>query len=92
MALLMEIDYPGVTAEQYDEVQDTAGTRSGRPVPGLLGHLAVVTDDGVRVVDVWESREALEAYLPVILPATKAAGFPDAAPRLSEIHNVFIPR
>ncbi|WP_217245909.1 hypothetical protein [Streptomyces sp. AC602_WCS936] len=92
MALLMEIEYPGVTAEQYDEVQETAGTRSGRPAPGgLLGHLAVVTADGLRVVDVWESREALEAYLPVILPATKAAGFPDAEPRLSEIHNAVFP-
>ncbi|MGC9501170.1 hypothetical protein [Streptomyces sp. WG7] len=53
--------------------------------------MAVVTADGLRVVDVWESREALEAYLPVIVPATKAAGFPDASPRLSEIHNVVIP-
>ncbi|MGC9381862.1 hypothetical protein [Streptomyces sp. MH13] len=91
MALLMEIEYPGVTAEQYDEVQDTAGTRSGRPAPGLLVHVAVVTADGLRVVDVWESREALEAYLPVIVPATQAAGFPDASPRLSEIHNVVVP-
>ncbi|MFE0809131.1 hypothetical protein ACFW4M_12445 [Streptomyces sp. NPDC058794] len=53
--------------------------------------MAVVTADGLRVVDVWESREALEACLPVILPATEAAGFPDAEPRLSEIHNAVFP-
>ncbi|MEV5546218.1 hypothetical protein AB0L35_08740 [Streptomyces sp. NPDC052309] len=53
--------------------------------------MAVVTGDGLRVVDVWESREALDAFLPVMVPAVRAAGFPDAAPRLTEIHNVFIP-
>ncbi|MGC9538804.1 hypothetical protein [Streptomyces sp. UG1] len=89
MPLLLEIEYPGVTAEQYDEVQRTAGTRSGRTIEGLISHVAIVSDDGLRVLDVWESREAMEAFLPVIVPATKAAGFPDAAPRLSQTHNVF---
>ncbi|GGQ22627.1 hypothetical protein ACFFKE_29560 [Streptomyces mutabilis] len=68
-----------MTAAQYDAVRRTAGPRSEHTAEILLGHVALVTDEGLRVVDVHTSRHALEAYLPVIVPATKAAGFP--APR-----------
>ncbi|MFH8365815.1 hypothetical protein [Streptomyces sp. NPDC018031] len=92
MAVLMEIEYSGVTAEQYDLLQRRAGTRSGRAIPGLISHAAVISEDGLRVVDVWESAAAMEAFLPALRPALAEAGFPDPAgpPRVSPLHHVHV--
>lgn len=91
MALLMEIEFPGVTAEQYDEADKRAGTRSAQPPDGLLFHSATVTDAGLRVVDLWESREKLDAFMGRMIPITKESGFPDpkAPPALTEVHHHF---
>ncbi|WP_431042436.1 hypothetical protein ACQUSR_11300 [Streptomyces sp. P1-3] len=91
MAVLMEIEYPGVTAEQYDDLTGLIGTRSGQRIAGLLSHAAIVTDEGLRVVDVWESPEAMEAFLPKLRPAQESLGFPPptAPPRLSPVHAFF---
>jgi hypothetical protein len=92
MAVLFEIHYPGVTAEQYDELQRRVGTRSGTPIDGLISHFGILTDSGLRVVDLWETQDALEAFLPAVLPATKELGFPEPSgpPRLSDVHNVYL--
>jgi hypothetical protein len=91
MALLMEMDFPGVTAEQYDEVDKRAGTRAAQPPDGLLFHSAIVTSAGLHVVDLWESREKLDAFMERMLPITKESGFPDpkAPPELTEVHHHF---
>ena len=89
MAVLIEAEFPGVTAQQYDAVDQRAGTRSGQPVEGLLCHSAMVTDTGLRVVDVWESPEAFQAYFVRRLePLLKEQGFPEPStpPRFSSVH------
>jgi hypothetical protein len=90
MAVLIEAEFPGVTAQQYDAVDQRAGTRSGRPVEGLLCHNAVVTDEGLRVIDVWESPEAFQAYFTQRLqPILAEQDFPDPSspPRFSNVHH-----
>ncbi|MBR7830905.1 hypothetical protein KDK95_31665 [Actinospica sp. MGRD01-02] len=89
MAVLIETEFQGVTAQQYDAVDQRAGTRSGRPVEGLICHTAMVTGAGLRVVDVWESPEAFQAYFTQRLePLLKEQDFPDpsAPPSVSEVH------
>lgn len=55
MAVLMELAFPGVTAELYDTVDQRVGTRSAEPPAGLLFHTAIVSDAGLHVIDLWES-------------------------------------
>lgn len=89
MAVLIEAEFPGVTAQQYDAVDQRAGTRSGQPVAGLVCHSAMITDTGLRVVDVWESTEAFQAYFTQRLqPVLKEQGFPEpsAPPGFSRVH------
>lgn len=47
------------------------------------------TDDGIRVVDVWESREAFEQFArEKIRPLTREVGIPDEPEiRFFEVHN-----
>lgn len=91
MAVLMEIDFPGVTAEQYDELDKRAGTRAGQPPDGVLFRTAVVTSAGLHVVDLWESRAKFEAFMERLMPVAAEIGFPEpkAPPELTEVHHHF---
>ncbi|RAG86460.1 hypothetical protein DN069_06520 [Streptacidiphilus pinicola] len=91
MAILMEIDFPGVTAEQYDQADKRAGTRAAQAPDGLLFHSAIVTGAGLHVVDLWESREKLDAFMGRMMPVTKELGFadPKAPPEVTEVHHHF---
>src|SRR5437879_13889471 len=63
MALAVEMDFNGATLQQYDEVIAKMGFEpGGRGEPGGLFHWVTKTDDGIRVIDVWESREVFERF------------------------------
>ena len=69
MAIAALFDIPGGTQAQYDEItNELSGGRglhslSDWPVEGILFHVAGFTESGLRVLDVWESEEAMQAFL-----------------------------
>lgn len=60
MALAMLAEIPGLTRQQYEEVV-TKVNESGSP-DGALFHAGGPIEGGYRVVEVWESREAADAF------------------------------
>ena len=91
MAVSVIMDFEGGTLDQYDEVMRLMGLDGdGHEMPaGGLFHWVARTADGIRVVDVWESKEQFEAFAASdIGPHTVAAGVP-GPPRveIAEIHN-----
>jgi hypothetical protein len=63
MAIGIQMDFPQGTLAQYDEVIKRMGFRSGGPgAPGGLFHWVAKTDTGIRVTDVWETREQFEKF------------------------------
>lgn len=52
---------PGQTQEQYDAVVEQLNLAESQP-EGWIFHAAGPTEDGWRVVEVWESQEAADAY------------------------------
>ncbi len=91
----VQVDYPGVTLEQYDEVVEIIGLLPGGPPPsGVLFHCVTETDDGIRIIDVWESREALSAFqVETIGPLFRKIGvlYPPVT-AFFEVHNCFVRR
>ncbi len=79
MAVAVILDFPGATLEQYDQVVELMGfTKGGPGAPGGLFHWVTKTDDGIRVVDVWESRETFERFAQEkIGPLTQQVGVTD---------------
>ncbi len=70
------IDLPGFTTEMYDAMAGTmeAHVADASDHPAVQ-HVAAVTDDGLLVIDVWESPEAFGAFAESqIAPAAAAAG------------------
>ena len=90
MAIAVQQDFPQATLEQYDEVIKRMGFHPGGPGgPGGLFHWVTKTDSGIRVTDVWESREQFEKFeAEKIQPFAAQAGIP-APPTITffEVHN-----
>jgi hypothetical protein len=64
VAVAVQLDFKGGTLEQYDEAIERLGFLPGGPsAADELFHWVTKTDDGFRVIDVWESKEAFELYL-----------------------------
>ena len=82
---------PTVTQENYDEtVRKLTGksrleSRADWPVPGLLVHAAGQSPDGFRIVDVWESEEACQAFGEVLGPILQEIGITDL-PTVYPVH------
>jgi hypothetical protein len=90
MAVAVEMNFRGATLGQYDEVVGKMGfTPQGKGAPGGIFHWVTETDDGLRVVDVWESKEQYERFAQEqIGPYSQEAGFP-GPPEVTyhEVHN-----
>lgn len=93
MAIARVFDGNGWTSDQYDELIGKLvarlGLAPGRSAPGVLFHWAARTEDGMRAVDVYESRQmADELVQNHIGPLAGELGLP--MPEISEyeIHGL----
>lgn len=90
MAIAVQLDFPGATLSQYDQVIQKMGFRPGGPgAPGGLFHWVTKTDTGIRVTDVWDSREKFERFSKEqIGPLTAEVGL-TAPPKVTlfEVHS-----
>jgi hypothetical protein len=90
VAVLVELTFRGATTDQYDEVIKRMGfSPGGAGAPGGISHVVVATDDGLRVIDVWETQEQFERFAEEqIGPITQEVGVPEQPEvRISEAHN-----
>jgi hypothetical protein len=87
MAFAIVFEVPGATAAQYDEVMKRLDERGG--ATSRLYHVAGASDDGWMVVDVWETKEAFEAFLSEhLIPVARQVGFFASLPRSFSVHNI----
>lgn len=90
MAVGVVLDFEGGTTDQYDSVIEAMGfSPGGAGARGCLFHWITETDTGIRVTDVWESREQFERFAEdEIGPKTQAAGVP-GPPKTTfyDVHN-----
>jgi hypothetical protein len=91
MAVVAINEIKGDRAEllaKYDKVNAQLMER-GAPAPGLLVHTCVELDDGIRIANVWESRQqALDGYNDEgFQSALRGAGFVPTQPTIFDVHN-----
>ena len=88
--IIMELD--GVTMEDYDAVRKHVGWELDPP-PGGICHVAARSDEGLRVVDIWESAEQFQHFIETrLMPGVRQLGI-SGDPRLHvlPIHALFAP-
>jgi hypothetical protein len=80
MAVILVHQGPDLTQENYEEVvrnmigKDRAEATTDWPEDGLLSHAAGQGPNGFRVVDVWESEEAVRRFGEKLAPHLEKAG------------------
>jgi hypothetical protein len=81
VAVPVVLVFEGITQEQYEEsVRRLTGGKSRMespadwPVEGLLAHIPGPGERGFRVVDVWESQEALDSFAEKLMPILQDIG------------------
>lgn len=90
MPILIRYAPPGLTTSQYDQVGEKLQERGHWPADGLILHVAFGTDGDLRVSEVWESREKLEAFQEKLMPVAKELGVDVEAnePEFFDVHAI----
>lgn len=87
MAFGFYITGKGFTQERYDvTTRQLEDAGAGAP-DGRISHVALETDGEIQVFDIWESREAFEAFGATLVPILNAAGIELNDPMVARVHN-----
>jgi hypothetical protein len=93
MAVAVVMEFEGGTLDQYDQVIDKMRLTPGGDMPsGGVSHWVTKTDGGIRITDVWETREQFEKFAQEqIGPYSQEAGIP-GPPEMTfyPVHNFFV--
>lgn len=92
MATIMQMHWPEATKEQYEQVRRTVDWEGNRPDGGML-HVVGFAEDGMRILDIWESPETFQSFFESRLdPAVQEIGLesqPDV--KMYPLHGVYAP-
>jgi hypothetical protein len=92
MAILVIAEFPGMTVEQ-DKAMTEATNIANDPPPGVRARFAGPTDAGWRIMSVWDSRDAWDAFLhDRLTPALQRAGRSVPDFQVSPLESVFMPQ
>ena len=87
MAIAFILEFAGVTSDHYDRVIERLAL-GGKMAPGGRFHIAGPTDDGWRVVDMWESQEDFDRFFGDKLGAAlQAVGMPEPTITTWQVHS-----
>src|SRR5262245_17048829 len=90
VAVAVEMSFRGASLEQYDQIIRKMGlTPGGATPPQAISHWVAKTDEGIRVVDVWETQEAYDEFAQAqIGPYAAEVGITELPEmRVYEVHN-----
>jgi hypothetical protein len=89
MSVLVRFAPPGpTTTDQYDETIRRLEAGGDFPPDGMDYHCCFVSDGNVRVSEVWDSREQLQAFGERLMPILAEVGIDPGQPEILEVHNV----
>jgi hypothetical protein len=76
------------TREQYDEtIRRLEGDGGAFPPEGLDYHVSFLVGGGVRVSEIWDSREQWETFGERLMPILADVGIEPGEPEVFEVHN-----
>lgn len=85
MSVLVRFAPASLTAKQYDEVNAKLADDSP---DGREYHVCFGSEGNLRVSEIWDSREQMQAYGERLMPVLAEAGINPGEPEFIEIHNI----
>lgn len=92
MAVKAEVHWRGVSVEQYEAARARVNWE-GSPPDGGIFHVCCVDGADLRITDVWESPDQMQAFVESrLMPAVKELGI-ESEPEvtITDAHAVFTP-
>ena len=92
VAVAMFVHFPGLSSERYGELM-TRLDLDANPAAGAMLHVAAAAVDGINVIDLWQTKEAAQAFVDQRLqPALRELKIQaDVNIDVAQLHNVFAP-
>jgi hypothetical protein len=88
LSFVIRFSPPSLTAEQYDTVVTRLTEAGVFPADGLDYELCFGSDDHLKVSQVWDSREQLDAFGDRLRPVLTEMGINPGEPEVLEVHNI----
>ena len=89
MSIVVRFNPTNLTREKYDESVRRLEEAGAWPPDGLEYHVFFGPDDNLRVSEVWDSQEQLEAFGERMMPILTDVGIEfSGAPEIFEVHNI----
>jgi hypothetical protein len=88
MSVLARFAPASATIEQYDESVRRFEEGGDFPPDGMEYHVCFLHNGNVRVSEIWDSREQLEAFGQRLMPVLEEIGIDPGQPEILEIHNI----
>jgi hypothetical protein len=88
MSILIRFAPASLTTQQYDESVRRLEAEGNWPPDGLDYHVCFGTEPNLRVSEIWDSREQLDAFGERLMPVLADIGIDPGQPELLEIHNI----
>ena len=88
MSVLIRFAPPSLTAQQYDEVVRRLTEDGVFPADGLEYEICFGSEGNLKVSQVWDSREQMDAFGQRLAPILAAVGVDPGQPEIVPVHNV----
>jgi hypothetical protein len=91
MPILVRYAPPGLTKTAYDRASEQVAAKLQWPPDGLIAHVCFGPEGDMRVSEVWESREQLEAFQEGLMPVLSESGIDvegGGEPEMLDVHGI----
>lgn len=88
MSVLIRFSPSSLTVEQYDGTIQTLEDQGHWPPDGLDYHVCFGSEGSMKVSEIWDSREQLDAFGERLMPVLKGAGIDPGQPEIVDIHSI----
>jgi hypothetical protein len=89
MSIVVRFSPTNVTKEKYDESLRRLEEAGEFPPEGMEYHVAFGSENNLRVSEIWDSREQLQAFGDRLMPILTDIGVEfSGEPEILEVHNI----
>ena len=88
MSVLIRFAPASLSVEQYDEAVRRIQENGEWPPDGMEYHVCFGSDGNLRVSEIWDSQEQLDAFGERLMPVLSEVGIEPGQPEVLEVHNI----
>jgi hypothetical protein len=88
VSVLIRFAPASLSVEQYDEAVRRIQENGEWPPGGMEYHVCFGSDGNLRVSEIWDSQEQLDAFGERLMPVLSEIGIEPGQPEILEVHNI----